>query len=264
MPSPFPGMDPYLEDPRLWVSVHNRLISLIDDALTARVRPHFYVEQQSAVYIVEPGSLPRPPIMPDVYLVETGRPRDVTQSTLVAERPITTPTIMSARFPEEIRQRFLEIRDATSHAVVTVIEILSPTNKAAGASGRRSFVDKRRDVMSSPVHWLEIDLLRAGERPEQVEGLSDYYALLKRGGDSKFEIWFWNLRDPAPVIAVPLTPSFPDMALDLQATLTAMFDRYYADRMDYGTPPPLPRLLPADAAWVEQQVGAWRAVRSAE
>jgi hypothetical protein len=257
-------MDPYLEDPRLWGSFHSRLIGVLDGTLDRRVQPHFYVEQQTSVYILEPGVPPRPPIKPDVYLIEAGRPRPPSTSALVAERPITAPTIMTARFPEEIRQRYLEIRDSSSHAVVTIIEVLSPANKAAGAAGRRSFMEKRRDVMASPVHWIEIDLLRAGERPEEVTGQSDYYSLLMRGGAAEFEIWFCNLRDQLPVVAVPLTDPFPDVALDLQAALTAVFDAHYAARMEYASIPPPPRLSPADAAWVEHQVGAWRAARSSE
>ena len=73
MASPFPGMDPYLEDPRLWESFHNRYIGVLDEVLSARVRPHFYVEEQSSIYIVEVGAQPRPPVKPDMYLVDAGR-----------------------------------------------------------------------------------------------------------------------------------------------------------------------------------------------
>lgn len=72
--------------------------------------------------------------------------------------------------------------------------------------------------MASGVHWIEVDVLRAGERPPEVVGRSDYYVLLKRGGQAgRFEVWFFDLRDRMPTIAVPLRPPFEDVPLDLQA-----------------------------------------------
>ncbi len=115
MPSPFPGMDPYLEDPLQWESFHNRLIGVLDEMLSARVRPHFYVAQQSAVYLVEPGGMQRrPPVKPDDFLITATH----SQTTLVEERAITAPTILKARYPQEIRQRYLEIRDRASRTVL--------------------------------------------------------------------------------------------------------------------------------------------------
>lgn len=263
MASPFPGMDPSLEDPRLWESFHNRFISMLDEMLSARVRPHFYVEEQSSVFIVDPGDPPRPPVKPDVYPVAAGRAAGGV-SAAVTERPVTQPLVVTARFPEELRQRFLEVRDSRNHAVVAVLELVSPSNKAAGGAGRESFARKRRDLMAAPVHWLEIDLLRAGERPAEVAGRSDYYALLKRAATaSEFAVWYVDLRDVLPVIAVPLTADFADVAVDLQESLTRTYERYYAGRMDYREAPPLPRLQPADDAWVAGRLRAWRALHAA-
>lgn len=256
MPSPFPGMDPFLEDPRLWESFHNRYIAALDEALSARVRPHFYVEEQSSVYIVELGALSRPPVKPDVYLVDAERPPPG-GPTVVAERPVTRPVRVTARFPEELRQRYLEVRDSRNHRVVSVLEVLSPTNKAAGTVGREAFLRKRRDLMAAPIHWIEIDLLRAGERPPEVAGLSDYYALLKRAeAADEFAVWYWDLRDSLPVIAVPLTADRPDAVLDLQDVLARTYARFYAERLEYRDAPPFPRLQPADAAWVAARLAA--------
>ena len=258
MGSPFPGMDPFLEDPRLWESFHNRYIGVLDEVLSARVRPHFYVEEQSSVYVVELGVRPRAPVKPDVYLVDASRAAGA-GALAVAERPITQPRVVTARFPEELRQRYLEVRDSRNHAVVAVLEVLSPANKAAGTAGRESFLRKRRDLMAAPVHWLEIDLLRAGERPDEVAGQSDYYALLKRAeATDEFAVWYWNLRDPLPVIAVPLSADFPDVAVDLQEAFRTTYGRYYAERLDYRDAPPPPRLQPADTAWVTGRLATWR------
>ncbi len=258
MTSPFPGMDPFLEEPRLWESFHNRYIGALDEALSARVRPHFYVEEQSSVYVVDLGVAPRPPVKPDVYLVDAGRTFGG-QPTVVADRSITQPVRVTARFPEELRQRYLEIRDGRNHTVVAVIEVLSPTNKAAGTAGREAFLRKRRDLLAAPVHWIEIDLLRAGERPPEVAGLSDYYALLKRAETAdEFAVWYWNLRDSLPVIAVPLTADHPDAVLDLQDAFARTYARFYAERLDYRDVPSPPRFQPADDAWLAARVAAWR------
>ena len=255
--SPFPGMDPFLEDPRLWESFHNRYIGALDEALSAQVRPDFYVEEQSSVYIVDPGVSPRPPVKPDVYLVDAERALGG-GATVVADRPITPPVRVTARFPEELRQRYLEVRDGRNHAVVAVIEVLSPTNKAAGTGGRETFLRKRRDLMAAPVHWIELDLLRLGERPPEVAGMSDYYALLKRAETTdEFAVWYWDLRDSLPVIAVPLTGDRPDAVLDLQDAFARTYGRFYAERLAYREAPPSPRLQPADEAWVVSRLAAW-------
>jgi hypothetical protein len=264
MSSPFPGMDPYLEDPVEWVSFHSRLIGVLDEMLSAGLRPHFYVAQPTAVYLIDPSGTPRwPPIMPDVFVA--GGPA---RAAVVEDMPITAPTIVIARYPEEVRQRYLEIRHAGSRTVVAVIEILSPTNKAG--KGAEDFDRKRQNVMASPVHWLEIDLLRSGQRFPPIAGRSDYCVLLKRGGppaddgDTEFPTWFIDLRDPLPRVAVPLTPAFPDAALDLHAAFTTVYDRFYAGRLDYASPPPPPPLQPADVVWAAERIRMWQAVTRTE
>jgi hypothetical protein len=251
-------MDPYLEDTALWEGFHNRFIGMLDEMLSARVPPQFYVEDQSSDYIVAPNEIGRPPLRPDVYLVAMG-PATSSSAVAVADRPITRPAVVTARYPEELRQRYLEVRDRLNHTVVAVLELLSPTNKSAGTASREAFVRKRFDMMAAPVHWIEIDLLRAGERPPEVAGRGDYYALLKRSGvTTDFAVWDCNLRDPLPVIAVPLTDEYPDVAIDLQEALSRTYARYYARRMTYQGLPPPPPLQPADAAWLDACIQRWR------
>jgi hypothetical protein len=282
-------MDPYLENPNQWESFHGCLISVLHEMLRARVQPHFLVHQQAAVYLIEPGDDPRarPPIRPDVYVIAPEMspepPVEIAGGarTLVAERTITEPKLLDVRYPEEIRQRYLEVLDRESRAVVATIEVVSPTNKDRRGGGLEQFDRKRRDMMASPVHWLEIDLLRAGERPIEVSGditrQGDYVTLLKRGhgspmpsyaprlpfGDMLLEAWFWDVRDAMPVVALPLRPPFPDVGLDLQAALQTVYARYYDGDINYASPPYTP-LPPADAAWAEERVRAWRAQRSSE
>ncbi len=255
MPSPFPGMDPYLEDPIEWSDLHVRLMVAISRQLTAQIAPHFYVRVEQRVSIVDPDDDERRVIIPDVYLAQTGV-SSPSQTTGAAS--IAAPTLITILDELELREHYLEIYDARNRTVVATIEVLSPVNKAGGPK-QAAFQSKRRAVMASPAHWIEIDLLRAGERPPEVAGKSDYYALLKRGGQpGLYAVWYCSLRDPLPIIAVPLRAPFADVPLDLQAALTdAYAEARYDDQLTYqGSPPP--PLLPADVTWVKARVAAWR------
>ena len=255
MHSPFPGMDPYLERPSGWAAVHSRLINSISDDLVDRVAPGFLVTIEERVYITDPEDPERRPLVPDVMLVRRGVPQQTVPGA------ITIPTLIEPLIEPEVRDQYLEIRDAQSREVVTTVEVLSPYNKAAGTPGREAFLRKRAAVMASRAHWIEIDLLRAGERPPEVRRYSDYYALLKRGGAAgPFEVWFVDLRDSLPTIAVPLREPLEDVALDLQAVVATVFRRgRYAEALAYDEPAPPPPLPPADARWAAERLAAWRA-----
>ncbi len=256
-PSPFPGMDPYLEEPALWAGVHHRLISSISDRLAAAVAPDYVVAIEQRVYIIRHGNGASHGglLIPDVYVIRGQR-----QTAPVATMPvITAPTIIEPLTELEVRDSFIEIRDAQNQEIVTTIEVLSPHNKAAGSKGLKVFRDKRRTVMSSLTHWLEIDLLRWGERPPEAAGKGDYYALLKRSGSSMFEAWFFNLRDVMPVIAVPLRSPYTDVGLDLQNAFGDTYLRgYYSESIDYSRPLPPPEPTIADVQWVRSCVNAWQ------
>lgn len=143
---------------------------------------------------------------------------------------------------EDVRDRYITIYDRRTRELVTTIEVLSPWNKARGSRGQREFLAKREAVFATRTHWLEIDLLRAGERPEEVAGQSDYYVLLHHGdGGGKLEVWYI-----------------------VQAAFTTVYARArYADDIDYTRPVPAPPLRPTDADWVTQQIAAWQAQRAA-
>ncbi|MEW5987514.1 MAG: DUF4058 family protein [Chloroflexota bacterium] len=257
--SPFPGMDPFLEDPIGWNGVHTRLIASLSDYLVNVLSPHFIVNIEARVYITnELDDKFKKMIVPDLYAIE-GRPLGAPTAPRTAVA-IMEPTLIEPLPEEIIYDRYLEIRDAQQRDVVTTLELLSPFNKAPGSEGRRAFLDKRRLVISSKVHWIEIDLLREGKRPPEVADKSDYYALLKRGRGRPYEVWYFDLRDRLPVIAVPLRPPFADVPLDLQAVFNDMYTRaHYAESIDYTDSVPPPDLRPADAAWVQAQIQTWSA-----
>jgi len=240
-------MDPFLEDPAEWSGVHLDLIGSICNQLAANVIPDYRVKIEQRVYIIKP----------DVYIVERPAPSAVASSPAGV---ITPATIIEPVIDLEVRDRFIEIRDRRNQEVVTVIELLSPINKTAGELGREAFRRKREQVIGSRTHWVEIDLLRAGERPADVAGKSDYYALLKRVGEYRYAVWYFNLRERMPTIAIPLRPPDEDVALDLQSAFEDAYIRgFYGESIDYDSEmTPRLRLNAADAAWVESRLAAWR------
>lgn len=251
-------MDPYLEAPSLWPSVHARLINTISDILTRQVAPRFVVTIEERVTITEPDDpLFREQAVLDVYLVQPSQPV-LAQPSAGGSTQATLPTMIEAVYPSEIIDRYIEIRDAQGRDVITTIEILSPRNKAAGSKGHVDFMRKRRSLMASTTHWMEIDLLRAGERPAEATGRSDYYVLLQRDKSLEFAVWFIDLRDRLPVVIVPLLAPADDALLDLGEALADVYRRgTYAARIDYHQLPPDPTLRPADAVWAGTQVAAW-------
>lgn len=257
MRSPFLGMDPYLEAPTRWPSVHHRLLSTIADTLGDALAPAFIVTVEERVYIATPDDLLRMPWMqPDVFLVETAGPASFSTSSAV----ITPPLLIEPLEEEEVRERYLEIVDVETRAVVTVIEVLSPTNKTGATTGRAQFLEKRRRVLASQTNWIEIDLLRAGERPPEATGRGDYYALLHRGvPGSPYEVWAATVQQRLPTIGVPTRVPLPDTPLDLQAVVDSVYRRGHYDlAIDYTAPVPAPPLAPASARWVAERIADWR------
>ncbi|WP_448592280.1 DUF4058 family protein [Thermoflexus hugenholtzii] len=236
MPSPFPGMDPYPEDPTLWPDVHHGLIEAIRAPLAHVLAPHFYVRVEQRVYITSPGDDPGyPALIPSA-------PRESEAPVGPSGRPaIARPTGMETLIEPEIR-------DARTYQVVTAIEVLSLANKVKGSRGQQAMQEKRRLLLQGGANWLEIDLLRAGSRPEPLAGRSDYVVALYRPQHPGLLVWFIDLRDPLPVVAVPLRPPFPDVSLDLQKALDEVYERArYAEQIDYTGPIPPTPLPPADA-----------------
>ncbi|MEZ4866345.1 MAG: DUF4058 family protein [Caldilineaceae bacterium] len=252
--SPFPGMDPYLEASAKWSSVHTRLITAISDQLSEQLGSAYSVDIEQRVYILTADEA-RKYVVPDIFLVQSPLAGTVATGT----GAVTPPTLVEPVLDLEVRERYIQIVDSSDDTVVTTIEILSPFNKQGDSPGRRAFVDKRNTVMASSVHWIEIDLLCGGERPPEVVEKSDYYVLLKRGGVwGPLEVWYIDLRDRLPVIAVPLRAPDPDAPLDLQAMLEGIYQRgRYFEKLDYAKTPPAPRLRPADVAWTKERVQLW-------
>ncbi len=252
MPSPFPGMDPYLADLGLWPDVHHEFISTSRALLNPQLGPRYVVRIEERVYVADeddPNFLFR---IPDLRVA--GKPSRPSQRDSTSEVPAATlPITMTTLFEEEVREGRLEIIDREGRKVVTVIEFLSPANKVPGSAGRASFMKKRHEVMHSNSHWVEIDLLRQGQPSFPIHKTEcDYRAHASRVEmRPRGHVWPIRLRDRLPVIQIPLRSPDGDLSLDLQQVCDLSYDRAAYDRtLDYQRDPVIP-LSATDAAWAD-------------
>lgn len=253
-------MDPYLENPGLWPDVHHRLITIASDLLTVQLRPKYYVRIEERVYVSDEHDPGRAVIVPDLRIAarsETGdRILDVPEAARVST---VEPVVATTMFEDEMHEARLEIIDRALRSVVTVIEVLSPANKVPGSRGEKSYREKRHEVMHSPSHLVEIDLLRAGESIEVQELLPrhDYLVHVSRVEQRpRGTIWPIRLANRLPVIPIPLHPGDPAASLDLQEVLNTAYDRAGYDlEIDYHLAP-IPALPPAEAEWAGRLLAA--------
>ena len=256
MPSPFPGMDPYLEG-YLWVDVHNALASKIRQQLAPKIQPGYTVRLE--VYLVQDTS-PESEIgilYPDVEVLrqKSAFPASTRSSLptsrgnlLVTPAPLTLPLMP----PIDVRITTVEIRDTASNTLVTSIEILSPVNKRE--PGITPYRQKRQRLYNANVHLVEIDLLRRGTRPFAHPRLPavSYLMTLTRAQAQEVEVWPISLPNPLPIIPVPLRLQDADAPLDLAAALRDIYDEaFYNLSIDYRELPPKPVLTADDLAWVD-------------
>ena len=157
---------------------------------------------------------------------------------------------------EEIREARLEILDVASRKIVAVIEVVSPANLIERARGRKSNNDKRVEIMNSPCHLVEIDLLRKGKSflPTTAWDKGDYFVHVSRALVNRPEGMLWPIRlhQRLPTIAIPLTPNVPDVTLDLQAVVTSAYDRAGYDLIINYRAEPTPALKPQQQEWADK------------
>jgi hypothetical protein len=255
MSTPFPGMDPYLERAGMWEEVHTRLIVAMADALGPQVRPKYRVgvEQRTYLALLTPDEYERVG-KPDVLVSAPRRQAPLVQATATAVG--IAPRIAQLPMPEEITERYLEVRDVVTGEVITVIELLSPTNKLT-REGRRQYARKRMQVLGSATHFIEIDLLRAGEpfpfRVIDDDAQSDYRIIVSRAQDRpQAAVYLFTIRDPIPDSPVPLQPGDAEPTLALNRLLHDVYDRAGYDlTLNYQQAPPPPPISEQDFQWMK-------------
>jgi hypothetical protein len=249
MPSPLPGMNPYLESPELWSEFHSRMIVAIADALDTTLSQDYRVAVEKRVYLTQ-GEETILIGIPDVSVTATPQANSGTATAIATE-----PMVVEIPLAEEVQERYLEIREIATGRVVTVIELLSPKNKRSG-DGRDAYSQKRQRIMLSQTHLAEIDLLRSGD-PLPIVGAatSDYRILVSRSDRRpKAQLYAFNLRQPIPAIQIPLAADTA-VTLDLQPLLHQIYDRArLALAIDYQKSP-IPKLSSDNQAWLNATIG---------
>jgi hypothetical protein len=257
MPSPFPGMDPYIESSGYWGDFHGSMLSAIRAELNQRLPAGYAASIELFVWATEPETARKKhPVEPDVYVREEKRRlrKTATAAALAAPLTIVFPT------GQRKRRKHLQIVDARTRRVVTVIELLSPGNKKAG-NDREVYLTKRSEYLANRLNVVEIDLLRGGRRlPLGVAAppIPDYYVLVCRSWEfPRAGVWSFSIRDPLPQIPVPVSSDLPDTLLPLRECVDRAYDEgRYAMALAYDEPLK-PRLQQRDAAWARELVAPW-------
>lgn len=250
MPSPFPGMDPYLEGDD-WTSFHAYLAIELAKQLTPQLRPKYIALPEKRFELVEDGALAVEAIYPDVGVTETAATPSRTAESAVPSAPVLLQTIMEETAPHS----WVEIRNQADRRLVTTIEILSPWNKRG--NGRNEYLDKRRKLLRSSSHLVEIDLLRGGRRLPMKDPLpaASYYVFVSRTeARPMIEVWPIALPDRLPKFPVPLLAGDADVSLDLQSAIDAIYDYGGLDlALDYSRPLS-PSLSDEESVWATERL----------
>jgi len=219
MPSPFPGMDPYLEAADRWPAFQRQFVACL-------------------YQILLPG------------LVDRYRAR-VGQRVYVTEMPLFTSIIRDQHVEE-----FIEIRQRGDGRLVTLVDVASPTNKTTD-EGRQAYLNKRAEGRAAGANLVEIDLILQGEPllDYSRDGLPDWdYAVTvtRAAQPDRYEIYTSTLQKRLPRFRLPLASDDRDTVLDLQATFSRCYDQSgIGDQIDYARDPDVP-LADDDRKWLDE------------
>lgn len=256
MPSPFPGMDPYLE--AHWRDVHARLVIYARDALQVVLPAGLRARVEESVLLETPEGIADHPLYPNVRVVEYAVKR-VTQAQPEGGVAVAEPLVVKVE-TEPVRETFLEIIDyASGNRIVTVLEFLSPANKSPGPN-REQYLRKQREICSSDANLVEIDLNRFGIHTLAFplvhlgpRGRTGYMACVRRTTRrDKAEVYLMPLWERLPTVKLPLRPEDADVPLDLQTLIEQCWrNGGYEGTINYAIDPD-PPLLGAEKDWAEE------------
>ena len=261
MPSPFPGMDPYLEENPLFHELHTQMLSEAQAQLQPQLRPKYVARlerylSEGSVWDTDAGIISLDKKEPDITVVSSEIRTDLGSTAVLAAPTVSQDEELDADELEIRRQRRIVIYlNTRSRQAVASIELLSPSNKKAGSVGQARYLEKRASAMHGGLHWVEIDLLRDGSRPPLSIPLPetfDYLAYVAQATPSgwKHLLYTWTLPDPLPRLPIPLLGN-DQATLDLAVCFASAYDRIAADEdTDYGSNPPPPPLRPELEPWL--------------
>ncbi len=262
MPSPFPGIDPYIESQGYWPDLHASLTTYCRDALNDALPDTYVAHLDEQLRLVERRETRPRTIYPDVTIMEGGaRQRTSTHSETAAGVLTLEPVIIDLPVEEleEVRDLWIEIRRRPDRELVTAIEILSPTNKVG--EGYWLYHSKRRSFIRQNAHLVELDLLVRGQLLPIGQDLlpDDFFAFVSRADRRlKCDVYAWSIRDRLPNIPIPLRSPDPDVILELPALFALAYERgRYGRELDYAAPLDLP-LAVADRDWVKEHLRSSR------
>jgi hypothetical protein len=252
-------MNPYLEGHR-WSSFHHLFITEITRQLALVLSPKYLALPQERFVTLTPEfdeglSIVAAPasgsVVPDASVADVDPRYPPSEGARGGAQTLEMTTVM----PEKVPQSSVEIRNADDNELVTAIEVLSPANKHG--RGRKEYLRKRSKYLLSAAHLIEIDLLRAGQRPPMVGRLpaTRYFVFVSRAWKRPVcDVYPVALASRLPVIDVPLVGRNETVQLDLQAALDCVHDTYLSRALSYAAPPDAP-LDSTEAEWVAKVVG---------
>jgi hypothetical protein len=235
-------MDPFLESQGFWQDFHTRLLTYCSDVLNTTLPGRYSALMEERISLVDLSGEGEAIYRPDVSIVhgDCGPAERRAKGTVATLEPVAVP--LARKDLDEVHERWIEIKRLPDLSLVTVIEILSPTNKTG--LGRIDYLVKRREFLDQPVNLVEIDLLLVGQRLPLGRPFppGDYFAYVFRADNREScDVYAWSIRRTLPEIPIPLSPPDPDLRLDLAAVVSRAYDQGRYERLiRYAKPLDLP------------------------
>lgn len=245
---PFPGMDPFLETPGYWRDFHTGFIYEFRAQLAAVLPPQYDALLDERIALIELPAENAKQYVPDTSIVLSAHESTDTGRTdvQVADEAVTVPLV----YAETETESFVQVVHHETKQLVTVVELLSPTNK--NHPGLLDYSAKRESLLREQIHLVELDLLTAGRRLPTAKALplGDYYAFVSRWEKRpNCDVYAWSVRKPLPRIRIPLQAPDSDVVVALQAVFAEVYRRSrYGKLVDYSRPPQA-ALQPEDVTW---------------
>jgi len=229
----------------------------IADIVVPQLSSQYYVELEFRTYQSDQSEEELLIGIPDAIVFARQEDALTTESLMMESASTATqlrPEQVTVPMPLEVKERYLEVREMGTDAVITVVELLSPTNKRSG-EGRSAYEKKRRLILGSDTHLVEVDLLRGG-KPMLVRGVqsgSTYRILISRSYQRPTaDFYRIALQQSLPSFPIPLKPGDVDPIVPLQEVFNQLFERArYGTRIDYRQSVPPPAFSKADQQSVD-------------